>query len=766
MHSTLRKVCSMLPERIKRLKSIILDLDSISTYIPKQTISYAPDPRKTLIIRKAEACERVFDDVSINHIPGEKLAGNNSTKFAPRPDHLTQSEWQEIKDYPKGVADEALTAMEEQMFYLWSFIEGHIIPNKEKVLQQGIRGLIAEIESRLRDVGLDNEQKDFLEACLIECRGVLNYAQRHARYFAALSSTATTEEDKQYYQDLAALCEKVPAYPAESFREALQSFLFAQFATQVDDISNHSLGRVDQYLYPYYINDIERGVLTREGAKELLCEFWLKLNLGYKIQEQSGVNYTWHGFDVDPTDPRDGLSWLSLKVIDRIHFDDGQTMDLGGLDEDGNDATNELSWLILEVQGELRTFEPKTVIKYTDQTDKAFMGKAYDILATGFGMPAITYHEAGARGLRSYNGLFAEDDIRDHSHIGCVEIGIPFKSYTDPMNAFVNLPKIVLIAIGNGYWNGKKVGLELDEPEDWDSFWNRFCTQLDYFVGLYTHEMNECTPFYARYFSRSLVSALVDGCVEKAIPVDNGGSRYWSKAINCTGFATAVDSLFAIKRLVYEDKRISLENFGEILAQNYEGHEDFRLYITNRVPKYGNGVPEVDELAREVCSVYSETVKRYKTFNGNSYHPGIYSFYQSIKTMGAATGATPDGRKAGQLLSLNSAPSHGSVRSGLSGVLQSVAALEHSKVDNASVADVKLEGNVPPAVIGYIVEALSNRDVTYAQFSVVDKDKLVEAMEHPERHQDLVVRVTGFSARFVSLPKSTQEEIIRRSYWD
>jgi len=184
------------------------------------------------------------------------------------------------------------------------------------------------------------------------------------------------------------------------------------------------------------------------------------------------------------------------------------------------------------------------------------------------------------------------------------------------------------------------------------------------------------------------------------------------------------------------------------------------------VAKYGNGVPEVDELAREVCSAYSETVKRYKTFNGNSYRPGIYSFYRPIRTMGAATGATPDGRKAGQLLSLNSAPSHGSIRSGLSGVLESVAAIEHSKVDNASVVDVMLEGKVPAAVIGYIVEALSKKDVTYVQFSVVDQDKLIEAMEHPEKYQDLVVRVAGFSARFVSLPKGTQEEIIQRSYWD
>jgi pyruvate-formate lyase len=756
----------MLPEGIQRLKSIILDLDSISRYIPNQSIKYTPDPGKPAIIRKAEACVSVFNQASINHLPDERFAGNNSVKYAARPDHLTGAEWAEIGDYPAGVSEATLVAMEERMFYLWSFAEGHIVPNKEKVLKQGLLGVIAEIEARLEDPVLTGDQTDFLQSALIECRGALTYAQRHARHFAALSSRAETDEERQYYRELSDLCQKVPAHPAESFREALQSFLFAQFATQVDDVSNHSLGRVDQYLYPYYTHDIERGALTREEAKELLAEFWLKLNLNYKIQEEFGVDYSGHVVDFDTFDPRDGRSWLDLKAIDQIHFDDGQAMDIAGLDENGNDAVNDLSWLILEVQDELRTFEPKTNLKYTAKTDTAFMQKAYEILASGFGMPSIAYDEAAARGLRSYDGLFAEEDIRDNSHIGCVEIGIPFKGYTDPMNAFLNLPKVVLVTLGNGRVDGRQVGLKLDDPADWMGFWDNFRQQLDYTVGLYTKAMNDCTPFYTKYLSRPLTSALIDGCVEKATPVDSGGSRYWVKGMNSTGFGTAVDSLYAVKKLVYEDRRLSLDEFREILARDYGGDEDFRLYIRNRVPKYGNGVPEVDELATALASVWSDSVRSRKTFNGNRYRPGIYSFYQPVITMGQGTGATPDGRNAGMVLSLNSAPSHGSMRNGLSGGLHSVSAIEHSKVDNASAVDVHLEGKAPPEVIGYIVDVLSKKDVTYSQFTVVDRDRLLDAMAHPEKHHDLVVRVTGFSARFVSLPKATQEEIVKRSFWE
>ena len=755
----------MLPARIERLKTIILDFDRISTYIPKETITYVPDPRKPAIIRKAEACERVFDGVRVNHLPGERFAGNNAVKFAVRPDHLTADEWREIRDYPRGVPAETLTAMEERIFYLWSFAEGHIVPNKEKVLRIGMNGVIAEIEARLGDADLTQEQRDFLAASLIEARAALRYVARHAEHFASLSEGADGAEDRQYYGELARLCAKVPAQPATSFKEALQSFLFAQFATQVDDVTNHSLGRVDQYLYPYYAADIESGVLTRDGAKELLLEFWLKLNLNYKIQEKFGVDYSSHGIDFDNFNPRDGRSWLGLKAIDQIHFDDGQAMNLAGLDAAGNDAVNALSWLILEVQDELRTFEPKTNIKYTAQTDPAFMKKAYDMLASGFGMPSITFHEAGARGLRSYNGLFTEEDIRDHSHIGCVEVGIPFKSYTDPMNAFTNLAKIVLVTLGRGAVDGKLVGLALDEPESWEELWADFRTQLDYFVCLYTEAMNACAPFYAGYLSRPLTSALIDGCIESATPVDMGGSRYWTRAMNSTGFATAVDSLYALKRLVYEEGLLTLDEFRQILARDYEGDESFRLYVKNRVPKYGNGIREVDDLARDVMNAYSETVRSYRTPNGNSYRPGIYSFYQPVISMGVATGATPDGRHAGVLLSMNGAPAHGSIRNGLSGALRSAGAVEHSKADNASTVDVQLDGSVPPEVIGYIVDALAKKDVMYAQFTVADRDKLIDAMAHPENYQDLVVRVTGFSARFVSLPKTTQEEIVRRSYW-
>jgi pyruvate-formate lyase len=454
-----------------------------------------------------------------------------------------------------------------------------------------------------------------------------------------------------------------------------------------------------------------------------------------------------------------------VKIISKKHTDDGQTIDICGLDNQNRDATNEISWLILDALEEIRTFEPKPVIKYTTATDKKFMQKCYEIIASGLALPAISYHEVGARGLRSYENLFTEEDIINHSHIGCVELGIPGKSYTDPMNGFINLPKILLITMNNGDYNGRKIGKELSYAATWDEFLNNFDEQLNYFIGLYVKGMNDSQPFYSQYFHRPLISTIVENCIEKAIPVDNGGSRYWVKGINCTGLATTVDSLYSIKKLVYEDKQFRMEGLYELLICNYEGNEDLRQMIKNRLPKYGNGVEEVDNIAKSLVNRYSKAVRSYKTFNGNSYRPGLYSFYGPIKRMGKITSATPDGRKAKEVFSLNCAPGHGNIKNGLSAALQSIITFDHSMADNASTVDIQLSSGVTGDIIKYINEYLADKDVLYTQITVANREDMLKAQRNPEYYQDLIVRVSGFSARFISLDKETQDEIIQRSYW-
>jgi len=755
---------TLLSERIQSLKDIILNLEEIKKYVPLQIISYNPNKNKSPILRHAEAYAQVFKQVSVNHLPGEMIVCNVSDKLSTRPNHILDEEKQKIRSYPKNCSEELLIALEEEMFYIWPFSDGHMLPDYQKVLKKGLGGVIEELKTRLKDPGLSKDQKEFLEASLIEWNAFLDYVQRHYDYFKKLESESKNESEKKYFSNLAEICLKVPLNPASSFHEALQTIWFTHIATQIDDVSNHSLGRLDQYLYPYYIEDIKKGVLTKKDARELFFEFWLKFNIGYKISEEEGIRLEGQGIE-DSEDVRNGHSWLKLKAINNKHLDDGQTIDICGLDRDNLDATNEISWLMLDALNEFRTFEPKPVIKYTKKTDKAFMQKCYEILASGLGLPAISYHEAGARGLRSYEGLFTEEDIINHSHIGCVELGIPGKSYTDPMNGFVNLPKIVLVTMKNGYYNGRMVGKVLQPATTWQKFFNNFDEQLNYFIGLYVKGMNDSNPFYSQYFSRPLISAIVENCIEKAVPVDNGGAKYWVKCINCIGLATAVDSMYTIKKLVYDDKQFSIEALNDMLINNYDNKEDLRQMIKNRLPKYGNGVEEVDNIAKKLVEQYSKFVRNYRTFNGNRFRPGLYSFYEPIKRMGKVTCATPDGRKAGDVFSLNCAPGHGSIKNGLSSVLRSITSFDHSLADNASAVDVHLSPGVTSDVIRYINEYLANKNILYTQFTVANQEDMQKAQINPEQFQDLIVRVTGFSARFISLDKETQNEIIQRSFW-
>jgi formate C-acetyltransferase len=393
------------------------------------------------------------------------------------------------------------------------------------------------------------------------------------------------------------------------------------------------------------------------------------------------------------------------------------------------------------------------------------MNKCYFLNAAGHGHPAITYYNSTVKGLQR-DPVYSEEDIRNHCHIGCVEIAIAAKSYTDPMNGFFNLPKILLATIHNGKFGEKQNGLTLDSPADFSAFMANFYRQLGYFLDLYTDATNKVNVFCNGYYSRPLISATIDGCLEKAIPVDEGGSKYWAKSINCCGLGTLVDSLYAVKKIVFEEKSLSLEAFGKILHENFANDELLRQRIINTFPKYGNGIAEVDVLAAEVVEHYCAMVKERKTFIGNHYRPGLYSFYGPVRSMGKSTGATPSGRKSGEVISLNSAPDHGAITNGLSAALSSVTSFDHTLADNASVLDLHLSGKTPPNIIEYIHKYLAAKDILYAQFSVVDHEQLVDAQKHPEKYPDLTVRVTGFSARFISLDKDTQNEIIARSYWD
>lgn len=755
----------MISERIKRIWDISADYDKMLRYIAVQEVAFTPDPNKSAILRHADAFCAVMDQMRVNYIPGSLLAGSGGDKFVPRPVHLLPEEYGEIEEYPKNCRPELMDVLREEIFFLWPFSDGHIAPAFDRMLKTGIDGLLATIDARMADTSLTDRQREFLQAAKQEWEAVRRLEMRYADYFEKMAAHAETAEKAAEYGGIARTIARVPAGPAKTFREALQSVYFLHMCTQFDDVSNHSCGRFDQYMYPYYRHDVDNGVITEAQAEDLFYEFWLKFTPGYIKSLNEGVRSEGQGF-VKDNRPENGLTWLTLKCISHIrHVDDGQTMDLCGLTADGRDGTNEISRLAIKALDTFRTFEPKPVIKYTEGIDMELMNQCYRLLASGHGHPAITFQKTGMQGLSQYNGYFKEEDALNYCHIGCVELGIAGKAYTDPMNCFLNLPKVLLITMNGGCLNGRLVGVRQATPRTFEAFLRNYHEQIDYFLDMYVEETNKANPFYARYFFRPLVSAAIDGCIEKALPVDEGGSLYWSKSINCCGLATAADSLLAVKRMVYDDTELTMEQFNGILAADYEDNEILRQRLKNKLPKYGNGVKEVDDLAADLVRDYCERARTYRTYNGSPYRPGLYSFYETGNRMGRITDATPNGRKAGERFSLNTAPDHGMIKRGMAPALKSITSFSHALADNACTVDLHLSAGTPPEVIRAICEYLSSHGAMYVQMSVVNHEDLEKAEAHPEDYKDLVVRVSGFSALYVTLDEHTRREVLARSYW-
>ena len=757
----------MLAQRTLQIKEIVEDYDKVRECIPHEETPFTPDPGKPPVIRRAESVAAMCGHIGTPHMPGSRLAGLGSYLFTPPPVYLTEEERSAIRDYPKSCSSALMTALEEKIFCLVPYLPGHIAVDQTFILQNGVNGMIARLEKRLEDPGLNEYQKNFLEAAKIEWKGCLRYAERYSEYYQELSKREKDAALSREYAELSALIAKVPANPAETFVEALQSMWFVYRCLHMEDSSGHTFGRLDQILYPYYKRDIEQGVITREDARDYFHDFWLKFCAAHTLFEHSGeADYGLAG-EIGERSVRNGLYWPSnLYFITEKHVDDGYPINLSGLDEKGNDATNEISWMTIEALKELKTFSVKPVVKYTNKIAPDFLYACYELIMAGRALPSFAYDVNTQEALKMEpNNSYTKEDLLRASNIGCIEVAIPGRSYTDAMDCFMNLPKILRIAVDNGYVGDTLVGVKTEDPATFEEFQENFTRQLKYFINLYVEGQNKAVPFYNQYFMRPMSSTLIDDCIDKAQLLDDGGARFWSKAMNCCGIADVADSLVSVKKMVYEDEKLTFAELRDILQRDFDGYEQLRQYLVNCVPKYGNGDPDADEMAKFAVDKYCTLVSECRTFNGNVFRPGLYSFYGSVVNLGLATGALPSGRKSGAVFALNISPEHGALKSGMTAALESVTSFDHRQAVNACPVDLQLTPDTPVEILDTVTRYLDQQHALLLQVNVVNKDDLVKAQVHPERYQDLIVRVSGFSARFVMLDKAVQDEIIGRSNW-
>ncbi|WML55287.1 glycyl radical protein [Neobacillus sp. PS3-12] len=677
---------------------------------------------------------------------------------------------------------------------------GHIGVDYAKVLEKGFNGIIAEAEAAKANADKTDpdyiKKEHFLNAVLITSKAVIRYANRLAEEARTIAGHLSDQNRRNELLKIAEICEWVPANPARNFHEALQAFWIVQAVTQMES-NGHSISplRFDQYMYPYYKKDLADGTLSVEEAQELLDCLWVKFNDVNKVRDE-GSTKAFGGYPMF------------------------QNLIVGGQTPDGRDATNELSFACLEATAHTKLPQPSISIRSWNKTPDELMFKAGEVARLGLGMPAYYNDEVIIPSLVSRGVSLS--DARDYGVIGCVEPQKGGKTEGWHDAAFFNMAKVLEITINNGFIDGKQLGLQTGEFTSFTSFeefLNAYQQQMEYFVKLLVNADNSVDLAHGERAPLPFLSSMVEDCIGRGKSLQEGGAVYNFTGPQGVGVANVGDSLMALKQLVFEEKKITLAelknaldtNFGELEApqQNIglnqltqetlvevlkklilegnnislndltkmsnvkvdlgsaDSQEYIRQMLENRAPKFGNDIEEVDSLAREAALIYCREVEKYRNPRQGTFQPGLYPVSANVP-MGAQTGATPDGRKAGQPLADGVSPVSGRDKTGPTAAANSIAKLDHHIASNGTLFNQKFH---PSAISGQtglenlsaLVRGYFDQKGMHVQFNVISRETLLEAQKNPDKFKNLVVRVAGYSAHFTSLDKSIQDDIINRT---
>lgn len=613
----------------------------------------------------------------------------------------------------------------------------HVVIDFPRLLRLGFLGIRAEIARRLaQDGDLDDDGRHMLTSMDIAVAGAIRYLGRYADACRRRAAAAPALEAKRW-GEMADRCDRLTREAPASFPDAVQLTWFAHHLLALDYGYANGFGRLDQYLYPFYRADVERGALTPEEALQWVLHLWAK------IGERSPL-------------------W---------GHDEVANIAVGGVRPDGGDGTNDLSYLCLEATRTLRIVGPNLSARFHEGTPDRFYHECLQTIATGVGYPALFNDRVLVPALESIGIPTA--DARDYALVGCIETFLPGKQPPWADGRF-NLPKCLELALGNGrdLRTGEVRGPETGDPVRFRSLGdllNALAVQIRHGVRQYAdsfRELNRAVP--PRDFTNPFLSALMTDCVEHARDVNDGGTRYRSThGVAGMGIGTIADSLAAIRRGVFEERRFSMETLLAALRADFAGYETLQAWAWNRAPKYGNDDPAADELAAWVADTFCEAVLSERTYDGGRFLPLIAANISNIYA-GHETAATPDGRRAGHPLSDAASPTYGRDSQGPTAVVASVTRVNWRQVVGGSVLNQKFHPGVLANPEGRerlagLLRTFLEQGGQEMQLNVVTAERLKEAIQHPEEHQDLVVRVSGFSARFVQLAREVQEDILART---
>jgi len=622
---------------------------------------------------------------------------------------------------------------------------GHFTMNHPRILREGLAGTIAAARARYESLApaeRAGEKGLFYDAVIRSLRAAVAFANRYAALARVLAAEAASPARRAELLDIAEICERVPEHPARSFSEAVQCVYFIHLISQIESGGNSiSLGRIDQILYPYYAADLADGRITPEAARERLALLFLKTNEIWNVLEEAFIP---------------GGEGTEGKTT--------QNVTVGGMDARGEDATNALSEIGLDAFADIRTVQPNFGVRLCRQTPLAFLQKA-----VAYAKDAVPLHlfndDAIVPALvRAGHTL---EDARDYGVVGCLEPNAQGKSFCSTFAVQFNGIKCLEFALSNGTDNifGYASGIETGDPATFQSFedvWRAYDRQMTHFIGQMTRGMAVLDEAIAERVPSPFASAMIDGPLEKGLDLTRGGAVYNATGVQLMGFANVADSLRALEKAVFTDRVCTLAELVGWLSDDWMDAEDRRLYFLDKIAKYGNDDDAADAMAARVMSHFCQTVSARKNFRGGSFWPGIFSVGFHL-AFGSFTGATPDGRSAGDILGNGVTPANGRALNGPTAVFNSVTKLPLVEATNGVNLNMRFSGKrLKPEILLGLIQGYFRRGGMQVQFNMIDSDVLKDAQAHPDQYRDLVVRISGYSVTFVDLSDTAQDEIINR----
>lgn len=678
-------------------------------------------------VRLALALENVLRNMPVEIQPGELVVGLHP--LAPLPEEPPKSVSLMPDQDPLRLPEER-AALEAAVFSSGNKRD-HLTADFPRLLAEGLDGVLGRVERHWPNE--TQAQRVEREAMAVSLRAASAFIERYARLAAEECAREASPARREELATIAELCRHVAHGPARTLHEAVQLTWFGYLIECVENGEGNgqfALGRFDQYLWPYWKADRDAG-RPRDALAELAACFWVKLD-----------------------------EFLGLKVLN---------LTIGGSDRDGNDAVNELSFVCLELAEEFRSLVPSLSVRWHPGIDRAFFRQAVELSTKGFGQPAIYGDPACIRAM-----IHAGADPRDATDVvpgGCVELGIQGCCHPWVGN-FFNLPKCLELALHDGIdpRTGKRLGPETGAPAALDTFQKlleAYERQLAFFLGLMVR--SDCTTdrLAGRFAQAPFLSAIIDDCIERGLDMSQGGARYNFTEIQGVGIAHVVDSLLNLRRLVFEEEELSLAELVEKLDRGFEGDEPLRRRLMRMKPAYGEHSAETADLARTVVHAFFEQCERFTNPRGGPFRPGllVWTLYDDWAD---TVGALPDGRRRGEAMVSSIGPRGEAAIDTPTSVIQDATAFDHYRCAGGLTLNLRFHAalaRTPRGVeaIMSLMETYFNRGGMQLQVNVVDSALLREARERPEAHADLLVRVSGFCARFADLSARAQEELIARA---